>query len=340
MNLHNRINALVFLGDYIRENIYSNEFQTIIEQAYVRNNWFTKEFTELSLSHICNHYLNREKLEKWINRYDFSSLKRQKTIGLTLAGNIPMVGFHDVICSFISNHKSMIKTSHKDSILLPFLMKKLSDEFPASQQYFNFCEQLRNFEAIIATGSNTSAAYFNYYFGKYPNIIRKNRNSIGILTGKETEEQLVLLSNDIFTYFGLGCRNISKLFVPSNYHFDYFFNAIQSYQYFDNHFRYSNNYYYYKSIYLLNQYQIHDNDFILLKEDEGLNSPISVLFYQYYTDKDNLKLLIDNHQDEIQIIVSEDKNIKNSIDFGKTQFPELWDYADGIDTIQFLLNLN
>lgn len=256
-----------------------------------------------------------------------------------MAGNIPLVGFHDLLSVLITGNKALVKLASNDKKILPILIQYLIKIEPEFCNMVEFTEEkLTNFDAVIATGSNNSARYFEYYFGKYPHIIRKNRNSVAVLTGNETQEELALLGKDIFQYFGLGCRSVSKIFVPRNYNFELFFKAVYPYSNLLDYKKYSNNYDYNKAVYLMSLFPILDNGFLLLKEDFSYTSPIATLFYEYY---DSLQELINKlaaDKDQLQCIVSNEM-ILNSIPFGSTQSPDLWDYADGIDTIDFLLKL-
>ena len=256
-----------------------------------------------------------------------------------MAGNIPLVGFHDFLCVLLSGNKVLAKLSSNDNLILPFLSKILLEQNPELKAYINFTEEkLENFDAVIATGSNNTSRYFEYYFGKYPNIIRKNRNSVAVLTGNETHEELALLGQDIFRYFGLGCRNVSKLFVPEGYNFDAFYTSIFEFQDIINQNKYANNYDYNKAVYLMSNMNILDNGFLILKEDESFASPIACLFFEHYKDQSSLKEKLQLQEENIQCIVSNGW-FEDEIPFGKTQIPALMDYADSVDTLQFLLNL-
>ncbi|EHQ29418.1 hypothetical protein [Mucilaginibacter paludis] len=259
-------------------------------------------------------------------------------VGLILAGNIPLVGFHDVLCVLASGNRALIKASSNDARLIKYILNLLVEIAPEFETRFSFVERLANFDAVIATGSNNTSRYFEYYFGKVPNIIRKNRNSVALLTGNETKEQLFMLGHDIFDFFGLGCRNVSKLLVPAGYDFVPFFEAIEPHQPIINHHKYNNNYDYNKSIYLVNGDKHLDNGFLLVKEDERLASPLAVLYFEYY---DNLPAAVNRLADlseSIQCIVTHEAvAVSNQVvDFGKSQQPQLWDYADGVDTMAFL----
>lgn len=331
MQLQQRINGFVKLGNFLSTEVFKNE--ELINSASAHNGWFTKENIIFALQGW-SEILTEEKLNKWLSPYSFPE-KQPKTVAIVMAGNIPLVGFHDFLSVLITGNKVLAKLSSNDTVLLPFLAKKLIEIEPGFAELIEFTEErLSNFDAVIATGSNNTARYFEYYFGKYPSIIRKNRNSVAILTGNETPEQLDALAEDIFRYFGLGCRNVSKLFLPKDYNFDPFFNAMYGWKEIINNNKYINNYDYNKAVYLMSNIELLDNEFLLLKEDNGFSSPISVVFYQYYESEDELRKYLSENKEHIQAIVSE-----KDIPFGAAQKPQLWDYADGVDTVSFLLNL-
>lgn len=307
-----------------------------VETAFHHNGWFTKENLVFALAEWSNA-LSEENLTSWLDPYDIAKNKTKKKVALILAGNIPMVGFHDLLSVLITGNNAIVKLSSNDKLLLPLLVDYLIDVNPEFTGRVLFTEErLSNFDAVIATGSNNTARYFEYYFGKKPNIIRKNRNSIAILTGKETKTQLEALGEDIFRYYGLGCRSVSKLFVPKGYNFDGFYKAMYPYNEIINQHKYANNYDYNKAVYLMSEFDILDNGFLMLKKDSSYASPIATLFYEEYESEEDIKLKIANDLDAIQCIVS-DGLFDNEIAFGRTQTPNLWDYADGVDTVEFLL---
>jgi hypothetical protein len=314
-----------------------------VKSIHLKNSWFTEESVSFAMKNL-GQILKVTTLEKWVKRYDpkLFEQKKPKTIGVIMAGNIPMVGFHDYLSVLISGHKLIAKLSSDDNILLPVIHNLLLKIEPAFRSTVTFAEgPVSGFDAVIATGSNNSSKYFEFYFGKYPHLIRKNRNSIAVLNGNETDEELRALCHDIFSYFGLGCRNVSKLFVPRNYRFDRFFEAAQDFVEVINHHKYRNNYDYVKAVYLVNKTPHLDNGFLILKEDTGISSPVSVLFYEHYQSTHELKELIKMKSESIQCVVS-NSNInflKKNIQPGKTQMPSLWDYADNVDTMEFLIGL-
>lgn len=308
------------------------QFNQLIKTVHRKNGWFTEDNVRKSISAI-SLMLNNEKLVKWLANYDLNKVNEKK-IAIIMAGNIPLVGFHDFLSVLISGHKVVMKLSSNDNVLFPFLIKILLEIEPRFESRIEIVEKLTGFDAVIATGSNNSAIYFENYFSKYPHIIRKNRTSIAIIDGNETKEDLNNLAKDVFQYFGLGCRNITKVFVPKDYDLNNLFKAFYHWKEIINHNKYANNYDYNKAIYLMNKVELIENGFLLMKEDEGLHSPLGVLFYEKYNSKEDLKLKIDSSKEELQCIVS-----KIDIPFGKAQEPELWDYADGVDTIQFLSSL-
>lgn len=352
MLLENRITAFVKLGDFLsqfsiksvekRENILHNDlffdvFKTHIKRAKEYNGWFTDENVLFSLENWSKS-LAKEKLTKWTSNYSFTE-KTSKTIAIIMAGNIPLVGFHDFLSVLISGNSVLVKLSSNDKHFLPLIAKYLEHVEPNFKGKIIFTDkELDTFDAVIATGSNNTARYFEYYFGKYPSIIRKNRNSVAVLTGNETQEELNGLGEDIFRYFGLGCRSVSKLFIPKEYDFDKLFKAIFKYGDIINYNKYQNNYDYNKAVYLMSLFKLQENGFLMLKEDPSYSSPIATLFYEYYSSENELIEKLKNDIDKIQCIVGTIE-INNSISFGKTQTPNLWDYADDIDTIDFIHNL-
>jgi len=318
--------------------LFFDDFKDLIENQIHHNGWFTFEQICFSLR-TWSDVLTQERLDFWLSFYNLNKQKKTKTIGLILAGNIPLVGFHDFLSVLICGHKVLVKTSSSDKQLLPFLAKYLIKVNPDLQNKIEFTdEKLTNFDAVIATGSNNTARYFEYYFRDKPHIIRKNRNSVALLTGEETQKDLFDLGKDIFTYFGLGCRNVSKLYVPVGYNFDSFFQSIFPYSEVINNHKYNNNYSYNKAVFLMNNYSIFDNGFLILKENVSYSSPISVVFYEYYSDLQQIKNQINQDRQQVQCVVS-NQIIENSVHFGQTQHPKLSDYADNVDTIAFLLEL-
>ncbi len=356
MDLNKRIKTFISLGEFLsffkkdvelndNSNVllkkHYNSFNNIVKTSYTKNAWFTEENIRNAITSI-SESLKEENIKKWIKTYikKFNINKISKRVGVVMAGNIPVVGFHDFLCVLISGNIFAGKLSSQDPELLPAIAKVLIDIEPEFKDKIEFTDkELKDSDVIIATGSDNTSRYFVYYFGKYPNIIRKNRNGVAVISGNETQDELRMLGEDIFTYFGLGCRNVSKLFVPKPYSFDKFFEAVKNHKNIIKHYKYSNNYDYYKSIYLINKTVHLDNGFLMLKEDEGFSSPISVIYYEYYDNKNELNNLLNSNADKIQCLISNDKEINSCISFGKSQSPQLWDYADGIDTMEFLLGV-
>lgn len=324
----------------LHNDLFFENFQDLIQLSQSHNGWYTPENVYFSIQSWATA-LTEENLEKWLSAYNLpvDCAQGEKSVGLILAGNIPLVGFHDFLSVLISGNKVLIKTSSNDQFLLPFLAKYLIAIEPEFAQKITFVEgKLENFDAVIATGSNNTARYFEYYFKDKPSIIRKNRNSVGVLNGQETNEQLEALGEDIFRYFGLGCRNVSKLFVPKSYSFTAFFEAIFKYQDIVYYEKYANNYDYNKAVFLMSNFKLLDNGFLTIKEDLSYASPISSVFYEFYDSIEDLQIRLESESEKIQCIVSNNL-VKNSIDFGQTQKPNLWDYADNVDTISFLLTI-
>lgn len=331
------LNEQVRNTSVLHNDLYFEKFKDLIALSQSHNGWFTTEQVYVAVQSWAEA-LTEENLNKWLSNYNFSELN-PKTVGLILAGNIPLVGFHDFLSVLITGHKVLVKLSSNDQHLIKFLANYLISIEPKLSYYISFTEgKLENFDAIIATGSNNTARYFEFYFKDKPSIIRKNRNSVAVLNGMETHDDLVNLGEDIFRYFGLGCRNVSKLFVPKGYNFDAFFKAIYEYKDVIFYEKYSNNYDYNKAIFLMSNFKLLDNEFLTLKEDISHASPISSVFYEYYDNLVNLQIRLENEAEQIQCVVSNNL-IPNSIPFGETQKPKLWDYADNVDTIEFLLSL-
>ena len=336
MNIEERIQAFVALGKKLAQ-LPAEEKQAWALQARAGNNWFTEESVEMAIQGIVG-YLQEDALRKWLAEYSFRDSK--KIVGVVMAGNVPAVGFHDMLCVLLSGHVLYAKLSSQDEVLPKKIAALLRDIEPRFASQLHFMERLNQAEAMIATGSDNSARYFKYYFGKVPHIIRQNRTSCAVLTGKEETQDFVKLGEDIFLYFGLGCRNVSKLYVPEGYDFTPFLDAIAPFKKVMDHNKYINNYDYNKSILLVNQVPHHDNAFLLLTENKALVSPVSMVYYEYYATEQDLAFQLELQRDKIQCVVAGDENIPGSIPFGQAQHPQVWDYADGVDTMQFLQSLS
>ena len=373
MNLEKRIDLLAELGDYCMSG--ATALEAAKYKAYTENGWFIPEFIDLAIQQIASQYLQKDKLSSWAKKYNLpAAVNTPKTIGLIMAGNIPLVGFHDLLTIFISGHRQLIKTSTRDNTLIHHLVEWMIAQNPEVAGFITFAERLNGCDAYIATGSNNSGRYFDYYFGKYPHIIRRNRTSVALLTGNETPAELIALADDVNQYFGLGCRNVTQIYVPENYDFLPLLNAFNKYQHLSDLQKYKNNYDYQLTLLILNKkhYMTNGaggvNGTILLTENESPFSPISVLHYQYYKPGQTPTALTEN-KEAIQCIVgktgvhpeqtgipSEQTGVppeqtgfpseptsflpgQTLIPFGKAQEPSLVDYADGVDTLQFLRDL-
>jgi hypothetical protein len=332
------ISSLTVLGQKLRRP--DTELQHLIATEANYNAWFTPESVAHAVQAIA-HQLTDDYLTAWLSKYQIPAANAPKTVGLILAGNIPLVGFHDVICTMIAGHQAQIKASTQDARLIVYVLQQLNTIDPELGGRYSIVNRLEGFDAVIATGSNNTSRYFEYYFGKVPHIIRKNRNSVALLTGHETTEQLAALGHDIFDYYGLGCRNVSKLMVPAGYKFDAFFEAIEHMSAIGNHHKYHNNYDYNKAIFLVNREPHLDNGFLLLKQDERLTSALAVLHYEEYTDLAIAQATLQQQAGHIQCVVTEAQVELPAqiVDFGCSQLPGLSDYADGVDTLDFLLKL-
>jgi hypothetical protein len=332
-------NDTIRKSDVLHNDLFFDDFEKLIYLSQSHNGWYTPEQVYFATRSWADA-LTEKNLDKWLANYqtEFSqNNENEKKVALILAGNIPLVGFHDFLSVLITGNKALIKTSSNDQHLLPFLAKYLIAVDETLKDKITFVEgKLEKFDAVIATGSNNTARYFEYYFKDKPSIIRKNRNSAAVLNGKESKEELEALGEDIFRYFGLGCRNVSKIFVPKEYSFDAFFEGIFKYQDVIHYEKYANNYDYNKAVFLMSNFKLLDNGFLTIKEDPSYASPISSVFYEFYENIEDLQARITADSEQIQCIVSNDL-IENSIPFGQTQNPQLWDYADNVDTITFLL---
>ncbi len=345
-----RLEAFVKLGDFFREfceyvkntsekqpikNPHFEGFLEVVTRVGHQNGWFTQDNIFFGLAHW-GRLLSKAQLESWLANYEMHN-PNPKQIALIMAGNIPLVGFHDFLTTLITGNKVWVKLSSNDKLLLPFIAKTLIRIAPLFKDRIQFAEGLMTgFDAVIATGSDNTSRYFDYYFSKKPNIIRKNRNSIAVLSGTETPDQLRSLGEDIFLYYGLGCRSVSKIFVPLGYDFDLFFDAIYSFSSIIDQAKYANNYDYNKAVYLMSNFKLLDNGFLLLKEDFSFASPIATLFYEFYEDKASMQYVLDENKEKLQCAVSSGFT-DGEIAFGTTQKPSLHDYADGVDTVEFLL---
>lgn len=334
MNLQDRIEILALLGKQLQQPQALPD--AVIHRACYTNLWFTPQNIQTALTAIATQFLNRRELETWLSAYPAIAVAQiPKTVGLVMAGNIPLVGWHDFMCVFVCGYKAMVKLSSKDEVLFTHLLQLMVQINPDVQNYVAIVQQLKDFDAVIATGSNNSARYFEYYFGKLPHIIRKNRSSVAILTGSETPEEITRLGNDIFEYFGLGCRNVSKLMAPKGYDFARLLSLLEPYGRVMQHNKYKNNYDYHYSVFLLNKQLNYASDFLILQENPLVASPVSVVHYEFYTSAHDLQNKLAQQQDQIQCITAAHPT-GTAIPFGSAQQPRLWDYADGVDTMQFL----
>lgn len=335
MEIEERVAAFVKLGEFIK-NLPEEKFKSLADSIRIENPWFIESSLQMAVSGI-SRYLDAASLIDWVNSY--SPVKHNPhTILLIMAGNIPLAGFHDFLCVLIHGDIALVKLSSKDTVLLKFLAAKLIEINPEFSSMIKFEQTFKNFDAVIATGSDNSSRYFDYYFGKYPHIIRKNRTSIAILNGTENEADFTALGSDVFTYFGLGCRNVSKIFLPHGFDFHQLFQGWRSFESITLHHKYHNNYYYQKSILTVSQLPHLDNGFVLLQESEKLVSPLAVVYYEFYNNQEELTYSLGQLDTKLQCIVG--NGFPAFIKFGQTQMPGLMDYADGIDTLAFLKNLN
>lgn len=333
MKLAERVDAFAQLGE-VMANLSQTDKNNLFELARAQNAWFTNASLELAWSGIIQ-MLSLQTLAEWAGRYSLSPSLRKK-VGVVMAGNIPLVGFHDFLCVLISGHELVAKASSKDEVLIKYLTQKLIEIEPRYGALTAFQERLNGCEAIIATGSDNTSRYFEYYFRNIPHIIRKNRSSCGVVMGEETETDFTNLGLDVFSYFGLGCRNVAKLYVPEGFDLPSILKSWEPYQEVIHHNKYANNYEYNKSVYLVTRQPFLDTGFVMLKESTTMVSPISVVFYESYSSLEDLRQKVASQQQKVQCVVSAKGWFKGSVPFGKAQFPTVYDYADQVDTLDFL----
>lgn len=348
-SIQNRIDAFVELGSFLSQfskegiekkdtvlhnDLFFDGFKHQMKLAKEKNSWFTEDNILFSVE-SWSKALTKKNIQQWISKETLQE-NSSKVIAIIMAGNIPLVGFHDFLSVLISGHSVLVKQSSNDKSLLPFLAKYIEYVDTSFKGHISFTEEkLEGFDAVIATGSNNTARYFEYYFKDKPNIIRKNRNSVAVIQGNESADDFENLSEDVFRYFGLGCRSVSKLFVPKDFDFDQFFQGMYKKRDIINNAKYANNYDYNKAVYLMSEFDILENGFLMIKEDESYASPIASIFYEYYDNPVDLKIKLHQEADNIQCIVA-NNFLENEVKFGQTQHPELWDYADGVNTLEFL----
>ncbi|SHI53969.1 Acyl-CoA reductase (LuxC) [Cruoricaptor ignavus] len=345
MEMQGKVSALAKVGDFLGKFLTTDEagysaqqkdFAEILQRSEIENPWFTQQNLRFALNSWAE-LLNEENLNNWLENYEFRN--HGKRVGLILAGNIPMVGFHDVICVILSGNFPLIKLSSKDRLLIPFLLK-LWQEFSEGDVQFEIVEKLQDFDAVIATGSNNTARYLEFYFKDKPRIIRKNRTSVAVLSGEETDADLQNLAGDIFQYFGMGCRNVTRLFLPKSFEINRLFENFMPFGHIINHHKYANNYDYNKAIFLLNRDDFWDNNFVMLREEAGLFSPISVLNFSRYENLQEVEEFITENETDIQAVVSNFQLTIPMVKFGEAQQPSLETYADNVDTMRFLAGLD
>jgi len=352
MLLEQRKEAFVKLGDFLSQfkngtiikqesipfnDLFFDSFKMQIQRAKESNGWFNQDNVLFCLE-SWSKSLTGKNINTWLDAYSFKN-NTSKKVALIMAGNVPLVGFHDFLCVLISGHSVLVKLSSNDKFFIPLIAKYLEYIEPEFKGKIEFTEKkLENFDAVIATGSDNTSRYFEYYFGKHPNIIRKNRNTVAVLSGEESEASIEKMTDDIFRYFGLGCRSISKIFLPKGFDLDRIFKGAFKHKDIVNYERYANNYEYNKAVYLMSLFDIRENGFLMLKEDESYASPISSLFYEYYYNLEELSKKLSKDSDKIQCITSDISKLE-STPLGETQNPQLWDYADNVDTLKFLLSV-
>ncbi len=341
MTINERVEALSFLGSEIQNPDRKTFWEKAVDRAQKANPWFTPENVNRALQSIATKYLHHDRLNFLISHYSISNPAVRKKVGIVMAGNIPAVGFHDLLSVFIAGHHAVIKYSNNDDVLIPLMLDVMIKKYPEANNFFTSVERLSNYDAVIATGGNNTSKHFEYYFKHVPHIIRKSRNGIAVLSGNESREELIDLGKDVFTYFGLGCRNVSHTLIPYGYDLKILLEALDHFQDISYHHKYKNNFDYNMALFLLNKVPFLHNQCILLKKDDAIASRIACLHYSYYTDGDSIEKFVTEKKEEIQCIVS-NSHVNSRVEtfrLGEAQSPGIVDYADGVDTIQFLLSL-
>jgi hypothetical protein len=336
MNKNKWIEILAELANRLRQ-LPEEEWSLWKREAELYNKWFTPDNVQKALDGICS-MLQPQNLERWLAAYPEPEGKNRK-VGIVMAGNIPLVGFHDLLCTLVAGHTCIAKLSSDDKTLLPRVAALLTAIEPSLADKIVFAERLNGVDAVIATGSDNTARHFDYYFSKVPRIVRRNRVSVAVLTGSETEEERTALGADILQYYGLGCRNVSKLYLPEGYPMASIYEPLQAWSVVSDFTKYSNNYEYNRAVYLLKTIPHLDNGFLIAMESEDLVSPIAVFYYEYYKNLDDVRAKLAAQQEKIQCVVARPEVLENAVPFGEAQLPALWDYADGVDTLKFLLEL-
>lgn len=340
MLLNDRIALLAALGDSIQSDLDSDRLESILYQAYSKNPWFVEKYATLALQNAASKYLNAEALKDWLNTYELDDNAAPKRVGLIPAGNIPLVGIHDLISIFVTGNTALIKPSSKDEVLTKYLIDALYELEPKARERVVLTERLVDFNGVIATGSNNTHRYFEHYFGKHPNVLRKNRTSVAVLDENASAEEMRLLGEDVFTFFGLGCRSVSKIFVPKGFAIERLLKEWDGFSWLGDHNKFHNNYMYHKSVYLVNKVSHFDTGFALISESEELFSPIGTIYYQEYENREDLENKLPGLGEHVQVVVSGPKmSIKGSCGYGAAQSPSLSDYADNVDTVKFLASL-
>ncbi len=336
--IEKRIESFVKLGQYL--NSFDIEHSDKVKRAIAFNPWFTADFISSAFKGISEMFLTKEALTTWIGDYQVPVTTSQKTVGIVMAGNIPCVGFHDLLSVLIVGHRAQVKLSEKDSILMSLLITELQDIDNYFTTAIDLVDRLSGFDAVIATGSDTSSRYFEKYFSFVPHIIRKNRHGVGVIFKDDDKPALQGIAKDIFNYFGLGCRNISKLYLEEGVELSMIFEILEAFSEVRFHNKYKNNFDYNQALFLLNRDEFYSNDFIHLRHEKTISSRIASINYEYFKSKTSLVEELQTNKEAIQCIISNQvfDNI-NCVPFGKAQSPHLWDYADGVDTIDFLINI-
>lgn len=329
MELAQRLDMLVQLQAYMLGN--DAQWQAAKENAYEKNGWFIPQFIELSIKNIATHLLSRAGLQQWASKYNIPNQRSPLTVGIVMPGNLPLAGFYDFLCTFVAGHRQRIKLSTNDDVLLKHLVAQMGSWNAAVHELVMFDDMLKGCDAYITTGKQNIES-LKKYLSKYPHIIHRTGSAVAILYGHETRQQLELLADDVFQYFGQGCLNITKLYVPREYDFIPLLKVFDKYGFLIDHNKYKNNYDYQLALLILNKGFYMTNGSILLTESASISSPVARLHFEYYTDE---KDVIDSLADPglAQVIAG-----TNQAPFGRAQQSVVCDQG-GAATLQFLLEL-
>ncbi len=322
--MNNLIDIFAELGQRLRNFGHDEHSQRVLMDAIAQNEWFTEKEVHRAIDAICEEFLDREKLIAWLKEYPQTT--PQRNVAIIMAGNIPLVGFFDLMCVLVCGHRAYIKPSSKDRVLTGYITELLRDIHPTIPIH-NYDESL-TYDAIIATGGAQAEEYFQRRYSSIPALIRGSRHSAAVLTGEESEQELLGLQEDIFTYSGLGCRNVSLIFLPRGKQLKLRTPKMNP--------MYHGNYLHCKAMRQMMGHKFLDTGECILVEECNFSQNISQINYCYYNDIEEVRYWLAQHDNKLQCIVSREPLHPRVVDFGRAQYPTLTDYADGVDVMKFL----